>query len=141
MSEERPITPEEISAAKRMMDAVNIHVHAILAEGTGRDRPGYVAIRLESGEPAESTNPLYDSRADATRHNRHNPAVCYIKISRETMPLREAISVLQLNRMAYKRGVIFTEEEVVLPQLLELAAPLIPRTFMGLNHPDFGRLN
>lgn len=138
---EREITPEEISSAKRMMDAVNIHVHAILAEGTGRTKPGYVAIRLDNGGPAKPDNPLYDSRADATRHNIHNTEVCFVKVGYETMSLREAITYLQMNRMARKRGVIFTEEEVITPQLLELAAPFIPRTFMGVNHPDFGGLN
>lgn len=138
---DRPITPEEISSAKRMMDAVNIHVHAILAEGTGRTKPGYVAIRLDNGGSAKPDNPLYDSRADATRHNIHNTEVCYIKVGRETMPLREAVTTLQMMRMGRKNGVIFTEEEVVVPQLLELSAPFIPRTFMGVNHPDFGRQN
>lgn len=119
------------------MDTVNIHVHAILAEGTGRDKPGFVAVRLEDGKPADPRNPLYDSRADATRHHKHNTQVFYIAIGRETIPLREAILVLQMNRMARKRGVIFTEEHVITPQLTELMAPVIPRTFMGLSHPEF----
>ena len=134
---EREITPEETESAKRLMEAVNLHVHAILAEGTGRDRPAFVAIRLEDGRPADSKNPLYDSRADATRHNRHNPAVCFVKVGREVMSLREATIYLQMNRMAFKNGVVFTEEDVITPHLSELMKPFIPRTLRGLNYPEY----
>lgn len=134
---EREITPEESESAKRLMEAVNLHVHAILAEGTGRDRPAFVAIRLEDGRPAVSKNPLYDSRADAARHNRHHPAICFVKVGRETMSLHEATIYLQMNRMAYKRGVIFAEEEVITPQLSELMKPFIPRTLRGLNYKEY----
>lgn len=128
------VTEEETSSAKRMADAVNLHVMAVLAEGSGRERPGFIAIRLEDGRPSDEANPLYDSRADATRHNMSDPAVCYIKIGRETMPLSEALIVLQMNRMAYKRGVVFTEEEVIVPQLTELMNPFIPRTLRGFRN-------
>ena len=134
---DRPITPEETESATRLMDAVNLHVLAILAEKSERDRPPFVAIRLEDGRPADDKNPLYDSRADATRHNRHNPAVCFVKVGRETMSLHEATIYLQMNRMAYKRGVIFTEEDVITPHLSELMKPFIPRTLRGLNSPEY----
>lgn len=132
MNESDVITQDERDAAKRMAEAVNLHVTVLATEGSGRDRPGYVAIRLEDGRPADSKNPLYDSRADATRHHRFSPEVCYVRVGRETMPVNEALVVLQMHRMAYKRGVIFTEEEVIVPQLVELSRPFIPRTFRGI---------
>lgn len=132
MSTDRPpgITAEEWTAAQRLADAVNLHVAAQNAElGNGRDRPGYVAIRLSDGRSPDGV--LYDTRADATRHQ-SDPGCFYVRVGRSSMPVREALVVLQYGRMAYRRGVIFTEEEVVLPQRLELARPFIPRTFRGV---------
>jgi hypothetical protein len=128
----REIKAEERDAAQRVADAVNVHVSALAAEGTGRERPGFIAVRLSDGRPADESNPLYDSRADATRHNIDNLNVFYIRVGREHMPLNEALIVLQMNRMARKRGVIFTEEELIVPQLPELMQPFIPRTLRGI---------
>lgn len=127
---ERPVTQEEKDAAQRLADAVNLHVLAVLAEGTGRDQPGYVAIRLEDGRSPDGV--LYDTRRDACHHHRFNAATCYVKVGRETMPLNEALIVLQMNRMAFKNGVVFSEEEVITPQLTELMRPFIPRTLRGV---------
>lgn len=124
----REVTEEETSSAKRLAEAVNLHVMALVAEGSGRERPGFIAVRLEDGRPADEANPLYDSRADATRHNKFNTNVFYVKIGRDTMPINEAILVLQMHRMARKRGVVFTEEEIIVPQMTELMKPFIPRT-------------
>lgn len=124
-------------SARRMADAVNLHVTALATEGTGREQPGFIAIRLEDGKPADPINPLYDSRRDAARHNLMNPAVCFIKVGRESMPVKEAILVLQMNRMAFKRGVIFSEEEIITPQLTELMNPFIPNTLKMFD--TFGR--
>jgi hypothetical protein len=129
---ERTSTEEEQSSAERLREAVNLHVMALAAEGTGRDRPGYVALHLSDGRPADTSNPLYDSRADATRHHKFTPGIFFVKVGRETMPLNEALIVLQMNRMAFQRGVVFTEEEVITPQLTELMTPFIPRTLRGL---------
>jgi hypothetical protein len=129
----RENTPEERDSAERLREAVNLHVNALIAEGSGRERPGFIAVRLADGRPADEANPLYDSRADATRHNIHNTNVFYVKIGRERMPLNEALIVLQMHRMARKRGVVFTEEEIIVPQLPELMQPFIPRTLRGIN--------
>lgn len=129
----RENTPEERDSAERLREAVNLHVSAVLAEGSGRERPGFIAVRLADGKPADEANPLYDSRADATRHHIHNTNVFYVRIGREHMPLNEALIVLQMHRMARKRGVVFTEEEIIVPQLTELMQPFIPRTFRGIN--------
>ena len=113
---ESTATDEEWDAARRVADAVNLHVLAMIAEN--RDRPGYVAIRLSDGRSPDGV--LYDNRRDATRHHLHDRAMFYVKVGKDTMPAREALIVLKLARLAYKRGVIFTEEEVITPHLTEL---------------------
>lgn len=123
------ITQDEQTAAKHLADAVNLHVSAVLAGGT-RTRPGYVVIRLVDGKSPDGV--LYDSRADAVRHNKYDPAACYIRVGRDTMPFKEALIVLQMHRRAYKAGVVFAEEEIITPQLTELMAPFIPRTLRNL---------
>lgn len=127
-------TPEEWDAARRMADAVNLHIAAHNAElGNGRDKPGYIAIRLEDGRSPDGV--LYDSRRDAARHHPPYPdAHCYVKIGRTTMGVREAMVVLQIHRQAFRRGVVFSEEEVVIPQRLEVIKPFIPRTLRGINY-------
>lgn len=121
-------TDEEWDSSCRLADAVNLHVLAQNAQlGNGRDAPGYVAVRLADGR---SDGTLYDTRRDATRHQ-PDPGTAYIKVGRQTMQPREAWIVLQMNRQAYARGVVFTEEEVILPHRLELIAGNIPRTFRG----------
>lgn len=126
-------TEEEWSAAQRLADSVNIHVLAQNATfGNGRETPGYVAVRLADGT---SDGTLYDTRADAVRMQREDPWCFYVKVGRQTMPVQEAYVVLQYARMAKKRGVVFADEEVVLPHRLELAQTLIPRTIQGVrNH-------
>jgi len=122
-------TPEEWAAAQRLADAVNLHVLAQNAELlSGRTKSGYVAIRLEDGRSPDGI--LYDTRADAARHQL-DPWCFYVKVGRETMQPKEAWVVLNYARMAKKKGVVFSEEEVILPQRLELVQGLIPRTFRG----------
>lgn len=127
-------TPKEWDAARRMADAVNLHIAAHNAElGNGRDKPGYVAIRLEDGRSPDGI--LYDSRRDAARHHPPYPhGMCYVKVGRTDMSVREAMVVLQIHRQAFRRGVVFSEEEVVVPHRLELAKPFIPRTLRGVNY-------
>lgn len=132
MGSEREVTQEERDSATRMADAVNIHVHALLAEGGGRTKPAFVAIKLGDGRSPDGT--LYDSRADATRHNKWDDNIGFIRVGREVMSEREALIMLQMLRMARKNGVIFTEEEVIVPQLTELMLPFIPRTLRGLGN-------
>lgn len=134
---ERSYTPEEETAARHLMDTVNVHVIALLTEGGSRERPAFVAVRLADGKPADGHNPLYDSRKEAARFHPHDTNVFFVKVGRETMPFNEAMIVLQTNRMARARGVIFREEEVIVPQLPELLNPFIPRTLRGLKDRIF----
>jgi len=123
------ISPEVEESAKRMCEAVNIHVLA--NNEIGRTSPGFVAINLDDGRSLDGV--LYDNRADATRHNRNKTGVAFIMVGRNSMPLNEAIIVLQTNRKAAKNGVMFTEEQVVVPHLTELLDGYIPNTLKGIN--------
>jgi len=116
MPDEKPdgVSMADWDAARRMMDAVNLHVMATLEQN--RDRPGYVAIRLEDGRSPDGV--VYDSRKDAARHQ-PDPKNFYVKIGKMSMSATEAYTVLRFARMALKSGVVFAEEEPVLPQLSE----------------------
>lgn len=121
--------PGLLDAARHMCDCVNLHVMARLESGA--DRPQFIAVKLDDGKSPDN-NTLYDQRQDVFRHNSARNVMA-VKIGVETMPLREAIIVLQQNRLAYSRGVIFSEEEQVTPQLTELLRPFIPNTLRKLN--------
>lgn len=135
----REVTPEERDAARRMMDVVNLHVHARLAAG-GDAPPGYVAIRLADGRSPDG-NTFYDSRRDLFRHHPHDTDIFAVKVGMETMAEDEALIVLSMNRMARSRGVIFREEEVVVPHLAELSAPYVPAAFRNLQKKIGGQTN
>lgn len=127
----RETTQEERDSAKRMADAVNAHVHARRAS---ESPAGYVAIRLRDGSDPDRV--MYDTRADVFRHHPHDRYLFAVKIGMETMSEREAMIVLQMSRMAFRRGVIFADEEVVTPQLTELMQGFIPRTLGALKRPS-----
>lgn len=122
------IPQELIDAAERMREAVNLHVLA--NNEIGRPGPGFVVINLEDGRSPDGV--LYDTRADATRHHQNNTWVTFIQVPRSSMPLNEAIIVLQTFRKARRHGVMFTEEQVVVPQLPELLGGYIPNTLRKL---------
>jgi hypothetical protein len=124
------LTQEETDAAKRMADAVNLHVHARLESGSGD--AGYVAIRLSDGRSPDGE--FFPDRKSVFRDHPHERNIFAVKIGVETMPEREAVIVLQMARMAYKRGVIFSEEEVVTPHLSEQMLGLLPRTLGALKN-------
>lgn len=124
------ITQEECSAAQRMSEAVNLHVMADREQREQRSTPGFIAIDLADGRCPDGV--LYDSRSDATRHQ-SSPYRFYVKIGPATMSPREALVVLMYARRAYEAGHVFSEEEPIVPQRLELAVPFIPRTLRGVN--------
>lgn len=123
------VTQEEWDAARRMRDAVNLHVEAVRATREQRRTPPYIAIDLADGSCPDGT--LYDSRPDAVRHQKSNYRF-YVKIGPKGMGEREALVVLMYARRAFKAGVVFAESEPILPHRLELAGPFIPRTLRGL---------
>lgn len=123
MNDERPpVTTEESDAAKYMMDAVNLHVQA--SRANGREKPGWVAVRLSDGK--SPTGDLYDNQQDAARFNMNDSNVFYLKVGKDTIGFREALTVLRLNRQARKNGVVFTRETVVAPMLVENLRGLLP---------------
>lgn len=124
------ITGEEWDAAQRMAEAVNLHVVADRANREHRTTAAYIAIDLKDGRCPDGT--LYDSRSEATRHQSSNERF-YVKIGPETMQPREAVTLLLLARRAYRKGVVFSEEEQIMPQRLELAAPFMPRAVRGVS--------
>lgn len=112
-----------IDAARRMMDAVNMHVAVRVANNA--EQPQYIAIRLDDGSSPDN-HTLYDNRRDVFRgKNRWARNIMAVKIGIQTMPLREAIIVLQMNRRAFENGVIFSEEEPVTLHLPEFNMPYI----------------
>lgn len=131
------IRPDEYDAARRMADTVTGFVlaeNALRDQGQHRPSPPYIAIDLADGSCPDNT--LYDSREDATRHQKSNYRF-YVKIGPGAMSEREALVVLMYARRAFAKGVVFTEEEPIVPQRLELATPFIPRTVRGLNPTTF----
>lgn len=126
-----PEMPQDLlDAASRMRDAVNLHVTMGIL-GVQTRTIGFLAILLEDGRAVENT--LFDSRLDAVKHCRNmTRGIFYVKVGVETMGERESLIVLQMARQAYKRGVIFAEEEPIVPMLSELTKPFIPNTLQKL---------
>lgn len=107
-------------AARRMSDAVNLHVQALGVQASGR----WVAIRLSDGG---SDGVLYDYRRDAILHQLHEKLCCYVRIPPfgQMMSTREAESYLTLHRSMYDAGYRLQDPdgpEVIKP-LMNVAAP------------------
>lgn len=124
-------TKEEWEAAQRLRDAValQLEVHGDQAHGK------FIAARLEDGA---SDGTLYDTRRDATRHQINDPWCFYVKVHVGGIQVREAWTVLMYARQAKKAGIVFTEEEAILPQRLELGGAWLSRAldvaFPGVQH-------
>lgn len=77
-------------AAKRLSDTYNLHIAA------GARRGSVIAYSLADGS---SDNVLYDSRADAVAHQRHNEGRRgYVRIGPGRMTVCEAAAVIRWNR-------------------------------------------
>lgn len=107
-------------AALRACDNVNLHIAAIGPEAYGK----WVAIRLSDGG---SDGALYDTRADAIRHQMHWSQCCYLMIPPFGVMLtpREAESYLTLHRSMYDAGYRLQDPEQPAPikPLVQVAAP------------------
>lgn len=122
---------ELLDAAARMRDAVNLHV--AVSPLLGERRIGFLAIHLGTGS-AHDNGTLYDTRLDAIRHTQNeSDGYFYAKVGAESMGERESLIVLQMARQAFQRGVVFAEEEPIVPMLTELALPYIPNTVRSLS--------
>lgn len=89
-----PQVPAYSDAAKRCSDIIKLH---ILAGMGGR----YAAIRLSDGG---SDDTVYDTRADAIRHQLHEQQCAYIKIPHDNMPVEHAERFLKIQRDLYDAG-------------------------------------
>ncbi|MER7953057.1 hypothetical protein ABTY59_37330 [Streptomyces sp. NPDC096079] len=119
-------TEEEKTAVRHLCDAVNLHV---MAQGDGAYGK-YVAVRLSDGKSPDGV--LYDTRRDAARHNISDPWCFYVKVNPGGIQENEAWVVLGYARQAKKAGVVFAEEEPVVPQRLELAGPWLAPQIQAL---------
>ncbi len=116
------LSDEDWDLARRVADAVNLHIDA--SEMTGRTKPGFVAVRLNDGS---SDGVLYDSRADAVRaQGSENYRCAYIKLNPGGMSARQAWVVIYGYRQMYDAGARFHEEEPIIPHRPEIL-PIIPR--------------
>lgn len=112
-----PEDPRELrTSAERMAGEVNMHVSTMLE--VSRDKPGFVAIHLSDGSSPD--HELYDSRADAVRHHIHDRYMFFVKVGKDSMPVTEAEMVLRFARQAFRKGVVFTEEDATPLQMNEL---------------------
>jgi len=81
-------------AAKRLSDTVNMHA---IAGSWGK----WIAVRLSDGG---TDGVLYDSRADAIRHQLHEKLCAYVLVPIDGMTLRAAESYMRFVRQAYDAG-------------------------------------
>lgn len=115
-------TQEEKDAVQRMCEEINMHVAAVGPEAFGK----YVAIRLEDGTSPDHA--LYDTRADAVRHNVNDPWCFYVKVNPGGIQPREAWVVLGYARQAKREaGAVFQNEEPIVPMLTELGGSWLAR--------------
>jgi hypothetical protein len=92
-------------AARRIADTYNLHRIADLYGNIGK----WFACRLDDGT---SDNVLYDSKASAIRHQKHNENYyTFIQIVPAQMTMCEADVMLRIARMAYDAGMRNTGDE------------------------------
>lgn len=96
MAAETPV--QEMDAARRASDAVNIHIHALGVSALGR----WVAIRLSDGG---SDGVLYDTKTAAMRHQLHETMCMYVYVYPEGLPVEDALVLLRQTRKMYDAGV------------------------------------
>lgn len=91
-------TPQaDLDAAKRCSEAVNSQLTFKGTAAIGK----WVAIRLSDGG---SDNVLYDTKADAVRHQLHENLCAYVCITPDGMSVESALSYMRTNRKLYDKG-------------------------------------
>jgi hypothetical protein len=130
------VTPEEWDTARRVSDAVNLHIAA------DENSRGFVACRMDDGR---SNGSLYDTRSDAVRHHLaggQESNYLYLKVTPGGMSPREAWVMVVAFRRLRDAGIRPDHEDTVLPQRRELLAGIdrrlsVPRiTPQSLIVPD-----
>ena len=99
------------SAAKRCSDAVNLHVSAIGFDAARK----FVAVSLADGR---SDNVLYDTKADAVRHQTNEFTYAYVCIPPSGMSVCQAESFMATNRKLYDAGFRMSDPRDVIPPLM-----------------------
>lgn len=101
-------------AARRCSDVINLHVAAHKFNAFGK----WAAIRLSDGG---SDGVLYDTKADAVRHQLHETQCAYVCIPADGMGPREAEIYLEFNRKLYDNGMRLSDPMTFhLPQTSKL---------------------
>ncbi|MFG2848499.1 hypothetical protein ACGF12_35870 [Kitasatospora sp. NPDC048296] len=110
------VTPEEWDTARRVSDAVNLHIAAT------PDARGFVACRMDDGR---SNGDLYDTRRDAVRHHMkagQESNYLYIKVVPGGITPRSAWVMVVAFRKLRDAGIRPDHEDVQLPHQRELLA-------------------
>ena len=97
--------PQYSDAAKRCADNVTL---AAIAGMTGR----WIAVRLSDGG---YDNAIYDTRADAVRHQLHETQCAYIQVQPGAITAKEAEAFLDYNRAVYDAGFRMPDPEFSMP--------------------------
>lgn len=100
-------TPEEYSSAKRLSDNINA---LAVAQPLDVLTHSWIAVSLADGS---YDGTLYDTRADAVKHQVHETQCAYVclKEAISGMDIREAYAYLKFHRDAYAKGYVFTDPE------------------------------
>lgn len=114
MTESSPEVAALRDAARRLSDAVTLHITAIGDDAHGK----WVAARLTDGS---TDGTLYDTRIDAIQHQTNPEYLCYVFIPPGGMGVHEAEVFLKFNRALFDAGMRMPhpEREYVIPQSLE----------------------
>lgn len=98
-------TPQqELDAARRCSEAVNFHLSMHGMDAAGK----WIAVRLIDGS---SDAKLYDTKADAVRHQLHENLCAYICIVPTGMPVEDALSFLRTTRRLYDAGMRLSDPD------------------------------
>lgn len=115
------VTPEEWDVARRVQEAVNIHLQV------DPEARGFVACSMADGR---SDGSLYDTRTQAVHHqmkSANESNFFYPKVHLGGMSLREAWAVVVYFRALRDKGIRPDHEEVLMPQDSDLLRGVAPR--------------
>lgn len=90
--------PGYSDAARRMADAVNLHLAAVGLAAVGK----WVACRMSDGV---SDGVLYDTRREAVAHQFHEQFCAYVHVPVTGMTPRQAENYLAFTRQCYDNGI------------------------------------
>lgn len=119
------MTPEEWDVARRVADAVNLHILA------NEDARGWVACSMQDGR---SDGNLYDTRRDAVRHQSDETNRFYLKVAPGGIQPKEAWVSVVYFRSLRDAGIRPDHEDVTLPQRAELLKGVAPRLLIPRPH-------